>query len=244
MTGRQVRYDGEGPETLANLSEANRDASELQRGLQPPAENVARGAEGNVSDSQAGGVGDRVPGDAQANGTGVPGRIHEPCGTPLPDDADRCETCNRFVPGTRIGQRTRFTADNDVNREHGIRAYQTRGVAALPPELRETVERFQADIESDLGGTDNLTAIERGYVGKLAGLEGLIGLLLIDVRERGIFTVRGRMRGSYPALLNALDRWDRFASRLGTARRARQVDIAAEFAKLYAARDREQEQAR
>lgn len=106
---------------------------------------------------------------------------------------------------------------------HGARAYELRGEAALPPALRDTVDGFREQVIADRGGPDNFTAIEGGYVRRLGELEAVVRLLASDLATRGLTTPRGRVRGTFSRWLEALDRWDKFAQRVGVERKARPV---------------------
>lgn len=108
--------------------------------------------------------------------------------------------------------------------KHGVRAYQARGEAALPDDLRVSVADFQAQIVADRGGADNLTAIEAGYVRRMAELETVTRLLASDLATRGMFTTKGRVRNTFSRWLETLDRWDRYAQRIGVHRQAKRVD--------------------
>jgi hypothetical protein len=78
---------------------------------------------------------------------------------------------------------------------------------------------------TDRGGTDQLTAIECGYVRRLGELETVARLLASDLAQRGLFTAKGRVRGTFSRWLETLDRWDRYAQRVGAERRAKPVRL-------------------
>jgi hypothetical protein len=132
----------------------------------------------------------------------------------------------RFLAGHGVGQQTRVKPGNTLARRvHGVRAFQARGPEALPPEVRQRHEAFRAAVEADRGGPEHLTTLDLGYIRHLADIEAVIALFKIDLEAHGIFTTRGRVRALYFALLNALDRWDKFAQRIGVGRDARPVDV-------------------
>jgi hypothetical protein len=112
---------------------------------------------------------------------------------------------------------------NQTARKHGVHAFEARGAAALPADLRVSVDEFRVQVISDRGGVDNLTAIEGGYIRRLSELETVARLLTSDLALRGLFTPRGRVRGTFSRWLETLDRWDRYAQRVGVDRRARQI---------------------
>lgn len=107
---------------------------------------------------------------------------------------------------------------------HGVSAFKVRGEIALSEEMRSELAAFRAGVEVDQGGTAELTTIGNGYVRRLAEAESVVQLLGRDLQERGIFTPRGRMRSTFHAYLQAVDRWDRLAQRLGLERKAKPVD--------------------
>lgn len=107
--------------------------------------------------------------------------------------------------------------------KHGVHSFETRGSAALPTDLRVSVEEFRSQVVADRGGMDHLTAIEGGYIRRLGELETVARLLASDLAQRGLFTPRGRVRGTFSRWLETLDRWDKYAQRVGVDRRARQI---------------------
>lgn len=58
---------------------------------------------------------------------------------------------------------------------------------------------------------------------RLTELETVARLLASDLAQRGLLTAKGRVRSSVSKWLEVLDRWDRFAQRIGVDRRPRQV---------------------
>lgn len=119
---------------------------------------------------------------------------------------------------------------NQAARKHGVRAFEERGASALPADLRVSIEDFRAQIISDRGGVDNLTAIEAAYVRRLGELETVARLLASDLASRGMFTPRGRVRGTFSRWLETLDRWDRYAQRVGVHRQAKPIEGIREWA--------------
>lgn len=104
---------------------------------------------------------------------------------------------------------------NQTARKHGVDAFETRGAVALPTDLRVTVDEFRNQVIRDRGGVESLTAIEAGYVRRLAELETVARLLATDIAARGLMTQKGRVRSTFSRWLEALDRWDRYAQRIG-----------------------------
>ena len=128
-----------------------------------------------------------------------------------PEDPTRCRSGHPLVgyPGPVF--------------KHGVRAFEARGEAALPSVVRETVDSFREQVTADLGGASNLTAVQGGYVRRLGELEAVVRLLAADLAQRGLTTPKGRVRGTFSRWLEALDRWDKFAQRIGVERKARPV---------------------
>ena len=104
---------------------------------------------------------------------------------------------------------------NQAARTHGAYAFENRGPAALPADLRVSVDEFRAQVIRDRGGVDGLTAIEGGYIRRLGELETVVRLLASDLATRGLFTPRGQVRGTFSRWLESLDRWDKYAQRIG-----------------------------
>jgi hypothetical protein len=117
---------------------------------------------------------------------------------------------------------------NQTARTHGVRAFEARGDGTLPADLRVSVDEFRAQIIADRGGIDNLTAIEAGYIAKLTDVDVMSRLLMADLRERGVFTPKGRVRNTFTKLLDVFAAWDRFAQRVGPDRRPKRVPSLAE----------------
>lgn len=145
------------------------------------------------------------------------GRFERRSATVSRDEARALGADTRFAPGTQAGRR------------HGVRAFQVRGEAALDADQRTALEAFRGGVEADQGGASELTTIGAGYVRRLCEMEVICDLLAVDLATRGMFTQRGRVRSTYGAFLQAVDRWDRLAQRLGTARRERRVPSLAEY---------------
>ena len=124
---------------------------------------------------------------------------------------------------------------NQAARKHGVRAFETRGAGALPGDLRQSVDEFRAQVIIDRGGTD-LSAIEGGYIRRLAELETVARLLASDLAQRGLFTTKGRVRSTFTRWLETLDRWDRYAQRVGAERKAKPVSIVDYLAETETAR--------
>jgi hypothetical protein len=82
-------------------------------------------------------------------------------------------------------------------------------------------DELKDQIVADLGGLENLSALELSYVRKIADVEVTLRLLLAEIQRGGMFTSGARVRDVYAALLAGLDRFDRLAQRVGLRRRAK-----------------------
>ncbi len=110
---------------------------------------------------------------------------------------------------------------NATARKHGVDAFEARGPASLPDPLRASIDDFRQQVLTDRGGVENLTAIEVGYVRRLSELETVARLLASDLAARGLFTQKGRVRSTHARWLETLDRWSKFADRVGVQRVAK-----------------------
>src|SRR5438093_5356692 len=116
-------------------------------------------------------------------------RSEHPTRQPHPADPRRCAdgTQRAGAPGLAT--------------KHGAYAAGRR-----PPELAALVadlDDFRTALEGDQGGRCELTAIRAGYIQRLTEVEALCRLLGADLRARGIFTKRGRVRSTFAAFLQA-----------------------------------------
>jgi hypothetical protein len=110
---------------------------------------------------------------------------------------------------------TRFKPGNQAATKHGL--YAAKPVEVLPAEVQAEIDDFRAGVLADLGDEADLSAIERGYVRRLCDVEALVRLSALNIHKNG-FTAR-----SEAMLLQAVDRWDRIAQRLGTKRRTKNI---------------------
>src|SRR3990167_5979277 len=70
------------------------------------------------------------------------------CGAEAPAGRSNCPACGVFLPS------------NEANLRHGLRRYQDRG--ALPAEIAAHVDQFRAQLVSDQGGEEELSAARGG----------------------------------------------------------------------------------
>jgi hypothetical protein len=122
-------------------------------------------------------------------------------------------------------------AGNEFALRSGVRRFEKHGTVA--PEIGLSVQDFTARVVTDRG--DDLTAVQSAYVRRLGELETVARLLATDLAQRGLFTPRGRVRSTFSKWLETLDRWDRFAQRVGAERKARPVPSLAEYLERRAA---------
>ncbi len=141
----------------------------------------------------------------------IDGKVCRPCGTVNAADANACVRCHKILAGNRLAVTTGIYAQHH------------------PADLRERVDRFAADVVADLGGADELSTLERAYIGRLADVEMMLRLLAQDIAEKGLMTPAGSVRRSYEQLLAGVDRWDRLAQRLGMRRRPKAIASAQEI---------------
>jgi hypothetical protein len=130
------------------------------------------------------------------------------CGTKHEPGAPRCAACRGFLPG------------NQAARTHGLSARH------VPADLRMDADQLKDNIVSDLGGLENLSALEISYVRKIADTEVMLRLLLHSMVNGGVLTSGGKVRDVYPAFLAGIDRFDRLAQRIGLKRRQKDAGQA------------------
>jgi hypothetical protein len=118
-----------------------------------------------------------------------------------------CEACGCFLPRNKAAYK------------HGLVEYDRHEI--LPEEVAAHEHAFKADVLADLGGADNLTAIERGYVINLVRTNTVIELIAAYLRDKGALTDRGRQRTSVATFFQAVQAYDRLAQRLGLQRRTK-----------------------
>jgi hypothetical protein len=98
-----------------------------------------------------------------------------------------------------------------------MRRYRSTGV--LPEDLRVSVEQFRADVISDQGGIEDMTAIRAGHVRLLVDAEVGRRLLMNEVIKHGLNSGPGR--AAYDRLLSTMATWQRIASAIGMERRTK-----------------------
>jgi hypothetical protein len=147
-------------------------------------------------------------------------------GPSVVESSVRCSRCNADVPpGNQCAACGAFISGNAANLRSGVRRFEKHGTVA--PEVGLSVQEFSAQVVVDRG--EELTAVQSAYVRRLGELETVARLLATDLAQRGLFTPRGRVRSTFSRWLETLDRWDRFAQRVGVERKARPVPTLAEY---------------
>jgi hypothetical protein len=172
---------------------------------------------------------DWLPDDSEAGGRGTVANASDDPQSPAPSSkVPHPAYDGRWADGTAA-------PGNQLRRRSGVRAFEMHGAVTLSAELRTAVDDFQTQVVADRGGPEELTAIEGGYIRRLTDLETVARLLTNDLATRGLFTPRGRVRSSYGRWLETLDRWDRFAQRVGVGRKPKPIPTLQElFAQIEA----------
>ncbi len=127
------------------------------------------------------------------------------CGAQNEPGADRCARCQSFIDGNQAA----VTA--------GLYRRQQ------PIDVVAEAEAFVGAIVADKGGEGELSAIQRRYARELGHLSTILRLLVADIAEQGLLSKNHAPRKVLAAYLDALDRFDRLAQRIGLKREARQL---------------------
>jgi len=174
----------------------------------------------------------KVPDVPPADAVTAPGSVTPP--TPICS----CGTTEHHPSNPDMCRNGHFVRSNSARRIHGVRAFETKGEMSLPPDVRMTIAEFKAQVVTDRGGSEELSAIETARIGHLAEVETTLRLLASDLAVRGLTTAKGRVRSTFTKWLEALDRWERLASHIGDGRRARTVpSLSAYLAQARTAAD-------
>ncbi len=121
-----------------------------------------------------------------------------------------------------------WLAKNRGAEVHGAVTLARRGDEVLTPELRDSIDAFRSAVLSDLGGEENLTALERGLVQRVIEIQTICALLAQDIARRGVMTASGKQRSSVARLYAGIDRYQRLSHQLGLQRRAKDVSLTIE----------------
>lgn len=107
----------------------------------------------------------------------------------------------------------------------------------LPMEVQEELAKFREGVIADLGGEEELSTIKSQYVLRLAQLDTIINLVVLDLNTRGLLTVKGKVRSTVEAFFKAVDRYDKLSQRLGLERTTKNVGAIEQWLKDKKARE-------
>lgn len=153
------------------------------------------------------------------------------CSDQPPDVQRRADGRNaqgQWVRGRSGNPDTKFQAGNRESVRTG--AYVTVVKHAELASLAADVERA---VIQDLGGADEVSRVMRGLVQRFASLEVLTNAMFERLLVEGPFTLKGRTRASFTGLLNLIDRYERVARAIGTARRTKRPTTLADLLANY-----------
>lgn len=148
---------------------------------------------------------------ASSDETQATGRLCARCGQTFTGDGWRC-SCGAVLGGNTAAMR------------HGMRSAQAR--AGLLPEQAEALAALaakRAEVEQDLGGTEQLSGLARDQVQRYLELSLVADYLGTKLAQEGPLSGKGRTRACLSAYLSVVDRLLRIASTLGLERRAKRV---------------------
>jgi hypothetical protein len=106
----------------------------------------------------------------------------------------------------------------------GVTALIRERYNLLPELVRADFEQLIADVTSDLGGAEQLSAIKKRYITRLAQLDTILSLTMGDMAIRGMLTPQGKMRSTAEAFFKAIDRFDKIARQLGIERLSKKIN--------------------
>lgn len=140
------------------------------------------------------------------------------CGHVVADGGNRCPRCQVWLPGNTAAAKSpdlaRFLRTGEVP-EH-VRA-------ALPEHMRMTPDDFVAELISDQGGADSLSALRRAHIRTARNLYAGAQMFMAEVTRSGVHTKAGR--DAYDRYLASCDRLFRVGQLLGLDRRQRRQGI-------------------
>jgi hypothetical protein len=122
------------------------------------------------------------------------------------------------------GTNGRFIAGNRDSLKHGGFSQQVRN--ALTPEQVEVLAALaekRAEIERDLGGSENLSVLARDLANRYLELCVVADYLGGKLVTQGPLTPRGHQRAALTAYLGVVDRLHRLAMALGLERRQKLI---------------------
>ena len=124
-----------------------------------------------------------------------------------------------------------FAPGNVVALKHG--AFSRRVIAGALEGQEEAIAALvqrQAAIAADLGGRENLSALQADLVRRYVELSLILDWLMDNVLSKGALTPKGNQRAALNAALQVQAQTVRLAEKLGLERRSKRVDLARAFA--------------
>ena len=106
----------------------------------------------------------------------------------------------------------------------GSRSQQVRRQLLEAPEARAALAEFRHEVETDLGGQNALSRIQRDLINRYVETVTIADWLSTNLMAFGMLTPKGRQRAALSAFLLVLDRQHRLAQTLGIERRTKHVD--------------------
>jgi hypothetical protein len=146
-----------------------------------------------------------------------------PQSSPPPTAVCSCGTTERHASNADMCRNGHFVRNNAARRIHGVRAFETNGDRAIPEDLRISADDMAARVIADKGGLENCSTLLREYIQQTRNIRVVLDLLSRDMVQHGLFTQKKRVRNVFQRWLETLDRFDRFATKVGLEREARQV---------------------
>jgi hypothetical protein len=143
--------------------------------------------------------------------------------TPPPDPICSCGATTQHTADPHRCARGHALPGNQLHRVHGAYSFRDRGDASLPPDLRISADDMAGRVIADKGGIENCSTLLREYIQQTRNIRVVLDLLSRDMVENGLFTQKKRVRNVFLRWLETLDRFDRFATKVGLDREARQV---------------------
>lgn len=133
----------------------------------------------------------------------------------MPSDAVTCGKCNTEVVPTGKGRCPTcgcFLAGNEEALIHGGRRLQTGGETAMNESDRVALRDL---VLSDLGGSENVSTVMRELVEDFARAVILRDLIWEHIAVAGPLTKAGRRRAAFDIYMQASQRAERLAARIG-----------------------------
>ena len=133
-------------------------------------------------------------------------------------DAVTCAKCEQDVEPTGTGQCPKcgcWLTGNEAALIHGGRRLQTGGETAMNEADRVALRDL---VLSDLGGSENVSTVMRELVEDFARAVILRDLIWEHIAVAGPLTKAGRRRAAFDIYMQASQRAERLAARIGTDR--------------------------